>query len=68
MNSSAPSPLSAHESAKLATLLDVLIAFCDHSPGVMQLALWRHHGDGAYDVEELRADLDMYAWALRGGA
>jgi hypothetical protein len=67
MNSPAPSPLSAPESAKLAALLHVLIAFCDHSPGIMGLALWRHHGDAAYDVDELRADLDMYAWALRGG-
>jgi len=67
VSGAAPGPLTPRECARLAALLDVLVAFCDHSPAIMELALWRHFDERlAYDVDELRADLDMYACSLRG--
>lgn len=57
-------PLTADEASRLAGLLELLASCCEHSAGSMHLALWRHGIEDPGAVEELRADLAMYAWIL----
>jgi hypothetical protein len=67
MSGPAQAPLTPDEAVKLGGMLDMLVDFCDHSPGVMDLALFRHGVEHVHAVEELRADLATYAWILGAG-
>jgi hypothetical protein len=59
--------LDAADGAELAEMLQVLSQWLAHDPGRLAASLEEFAGDPAYGIQDLRSDLERFAFLLGGG-